>query len=412
MATAWVGGGAWAQTPVEAASQRLAETVAQDRAILLASEPAKDPQLRAEGLYLLQAMQVMGFNCYVAPRQQYPALYVQSMYMPLELSWGMTNPDFLYHHGYIDGAHTYRIWGNRRGNFWATIQVNRGFWGDDVGGVEANVDFDALPTTPDGSFEIFLGPQPPQHAEGQYWVKLDPTIHNYNLDIRETFYDWVKDRPLDIHIETLDRAPDTPTFFNEDELAARIDKERKWFSAVFNFTMKSETVSIFGPDGAAKVNKFTNHAEGRQQGGNPLGYWITMAYEIAPDEALIIDTPPIKARYWGYQLGTVWGQTTDFAYHQSSLNGAQAVPDSDGHVRAVLSMKDPGVPNWLDPAGIPRGSTLLRIYKADGYVIPTVTRVKLADVRRLLPPSTPAVTPEERAATLRARQAALRWYGQ
>lgn len=233
------------------------------------------------------------------------------------------------------------------------------------------------------------------------------------LDVRETFYDWTNNTPLDIHILNLDRTRGAPVFFDETELVARIDKQRKWYSAVVNFTLTGTVQRAFGPDGVANRNQFVTNTTGRQQGGNPLGNWISMAYDIAPDEALIIDTPPIRARYWGYQLGTIWGQTTDFAYHQSSLNGAQAQADADGHIRVVLSLSDPGVPNWLDPAGIPVGSALLRIYKSEEFAAPSVTRVKLANLRRYLPRATPIVTPAQRAEIVRARQAAaLRWYGQ
>ena len=157
---------------VQEAWQRYGAAVAEGRTRLLATDAARDPQLRAQGLYFLQSLEGLGFETYVAPRQEYPAMHVA--YMPLELSWGMTNPDFVYHHVYLDGAHTYRIFGNRRGNFWTTLQVNRGFWGDDEQGVLANIDFDDLPATPDGSFEIFLGPNPPAHPDGKIWVRTRP----------------------------------------------------------------------------------------------------------------------------------------------------------------------------------------------------------------------------------------------
>jgi hypothetical protein len=402
------------ESPAQAAWERYRASFAEQRERFLKNEFARDPQLRAQGLYLLQAQEVSAFNQYVAPRQQYPALYVQSLFMPLELSWGMPNPDFLNHNGFIDGAHTYRIWGNRKGSYWSTLQVFRGFWGDEDQGNQANIDFDDIPSSPDGSFEIFLGPNPPADPKGQYWVKLDPKIHNAMLALRETFYDWDKDVPMELHIECLDRDPGAPIYADETELAARIDKARKWAAAHFEFAMGGAQ-RYLGANGAPPMtrNEFHANTAGRTQGGNPLGYWINMLYDIQPDEALVIEMPVIKARYWGFQMGSVWGQTTDYSYHQSSINGAQAKLDTDGKFRAVLSLKDPGVPNWLDPAGLPVGTALLRFYKSDDYVVPTVTKVKLADVRRRLPKDTPVVTPEERRAALEARRrVSLARYGQ
>jgi len=402
-------------SPAQAAWERYHQTFVEQRERFLKSEFAKDPQLRAQGLYLLQTQEVTAFNFYVAPRTQYPALYIQSLFMPIELSWGLPNPDFLNHNGFVDGAHTYRIWGNRKGSYWATLQVFKGFWGDEVQGNQANIDFDDVPTAPDGSFEIFLGPNPPADTKDKYWVKLDPTIHNAMLAMRETFYDWNRDVPMEVHIECLDREPGAPIHFDENELAARIDKARKW--AVFHFDFVTggaqRYLGVGGEAPALARNQFHGNSTARQTGGNPLGYWVNMLYDLKPDEALIIDMPVIEARYWGVQLGSIWQQTTDYAYHQSSLNGAQARLDADGRFRAVLSLKDPGVPNWLDPAGLPIGTALLRFYKSDDYVTPTTTKVALSEVRAHLPKDTPVVTPEQRNAALAARRrAALRWYGQ
>jgi hypothetical protein len=401
-------------SPAQAAWERYRATFAEQRETFLRHEFARDPQLRAQGLYLLQSQEVSAFNIYVAPRQQYPALYVDSFFMPLELSWGMPNPDFVNHNGFIDGAHTYRVYGNRKGSYWSTLQVFRGFWGDEVQGNQANVDFDDIPSHADGSFEFFLGPNPPGDPKGQYWVKLDPTVHNAMLATRETFYDWNRDQPMDLHIECLDCDPAAPIYFDEDELAARIDKARKWAAFHFNYAMGGAQRYIGTPEAPAlSRNEFHANTAGRQQGGNPLGYWIGMMYELNPDDALVIEMPVIPARYWGFQLGSVWGQTTDYSYHQSSINGAQAKLDADGRFRAVLSLKDPGVPNWLDPAGLPVGNALLRFYKSDDFVVPTVTRVTFADLRKHLPKDTPVVTPEQRKAELKARRiASLRRYGQ
>jgi hypothetical protein len=395
-----------ASSPAQAAWERYRATLAEQRGRFLKHEFAKDPQLRAQGLYLLQTQEVEAFNFYIAPRQQYPALY--SFFLPLEMSWGSPNPDFQNYNGFLDGAHTYRFYGNRKDSYWSTLQVFKGFWGDEVQGNQANVDFDDIPSHADGSFEVFLGPNPPADPKGQYWVKLDPTVHNAMLALRETFYDWNRDRPMELHIECLDRDPDAPIHFDEDELAARIEKARKWADFHFNFAIGSAQRYVGTPETPAlSRNEFHASLTGHQSGGNPLASWVAMMYELAPDDALVIEMELIEARYWGFQLATVWGQTTDYAYHQSSINGARARLDADGKFRAVLSLKDPGVPNWLDPAGVPVGVALLRFYKSAGYSVPTVARVKLAEVRNHLPRDTPVVTPEQRKADVEARRTAV-----
>ncbi len=74
-------------------------------------------------------------------------------------------------------------------------------------------------------------------------------------------------------------------------------------------------------------------------------------FEIAPDEALILEVTPPECHFWNIHLGDYWGQSLDYTYRQTSLNGHQAVLDSDGVFRAVVAHRDPGVANWLDTAG-------------------------------------------------------------
>ena len=76
-------------------------------------------------------------------------------------------------------------------------------------------------------------------------------------------------------------------------------------------------------------------------------------------------------------------------------------------------MEDPGVPNWLDPAGFYQGTVYGRWYDCDSCPTPTIRRVKASEVRAHLPPDTPIVTAEERAEELsrrvRACQRRRRW---
>src|SRR5262249_34118543 len=67
---------------------------------------------------------------------------------------------------------------------------------------------------------------------------------------------------------------------------------------------------------------------------------------------------------------------------------------------------DPGVENWLDTAGYSTGVIFARWLDADSYPLPTLTKVRLADLGQYLPSDTAVVTAEERDAALRARRTA------
>jgi hypothetical protein len=95
---------------------------------------------------------------------------------------------------------------------------------------------------------------------------------------------------------------------------------------------------------------------------------------------------------------------TEYVQRQSSLNGHQARVDDDGCFRAVISIRDPGVPNWLDTAGYRQGTMIGRWFGCSSHPEPTLRKVKLDAIRTYLPTSTPVVSADDRRAALRARR--------
>lgn len=132
-------------------------------------------------------------------------------------------------------------------------------------------------------------------------------------------------------------------------------------------------------------------------------YWEGV-FELKDGEAVILETDLPETRpYWNVQLNDTLFNTLEYAYAQSSLNGAQAHVDSDGKFRAVLSLVDPGVPNWLDTVGLHQGTIVGRWYRCSSQPMPTLKRIPLSDVRKCLPHDTLTVTPALRAEVIRNR---------
>jgi hypothetical protein len=145
-------------------------------------------------------------------------------------------------------------------------------------------------------------------------------------------------------------------------------------------------------------------------GGLQRQVYYDGAYEIADDEALIVETAlPRQVRYWSLLVADDRFSTVDWVNRQSSLNAAQAKLDADGRLRAVISKRDPGVHNWLDKADNPWGIIQMRWNLASDAPDPTVTKVPLADVLKHLPAGTPVLTAEERKTQLRARREAAQF---
>ncbi len=152
-------------------------------------------------------------------------------------------------------------------------------------------------------------------------------------------------------------------------------------------------------------NTFNPPFDGTAMGAAAENRPVIGSFQLAPDEALVVEVEPPRGLYWSYSLGNPWWETIDYGRHQSSLNGHQAVVDDDGVLRVVIAHDDPGVANWLDTAGHSEGPIILRCVRTETAPVPTTRVVPFADVAAALPPDTRRVTVDERAAVIDARAA-------
>jgi len=88
----------------------------------------------------------------------------------------------------------------------------------------------------------------------------------------------------------------------------------------------------------------------------------------------------------------------------TGIVGSEAHVDGDGKVRIVFAGRDPGVRNWLNVSGYPRGLFVTRWIWCDEGPQTRLSVVPVARLRSFLAPDTPQVTPEQRAAQLRRRR--------
>jgi len=135
---------------------------------------------------------------------------------------------------------------------------------------------------------------------------------------------------------------------------------------------------------------------GNQLGGNKNIQYGFGRFELAADQALVIEFARPDARLWSVQwLTDPWYESPDLANRSTSVSGRLHV-GPDGIVRVVVSATDPGVPNWLDVTGYSRGVLMMRwIWCKAGSDISTKV-VDLAALRNVVPADTPIVTPDQR----------------
>jgi len=304
----------------------------------------------------------------------------------------MPSSDARYQRIEVDGGGTYRIWGRLGNATHITLQA--------YSGVGARETFDLTNATDaSGNLSITVGGAP---RDGN-WEAM--SADSELIQLREYFTDWENAERSHLFVERLDtKAPrGLPT--DPADIAGALKRAvLPLHTRVLYWKQRMDTIR------AAHDNSLS---PARMMGDVGLGglYYGEGWFDLAADEALVIEFEAPEASHWSYQLGNYWSQTIDWANFTSSTNGAQARPSIDGKYRLVVAHADPGVPNWLDTAGHPEGMLLYRYHDPVSRPVPTARLVKLADLRDHLPADTPSVTPEERAAEIDMRRAhkRLRW---
>lgn len=260
------------------------------------------------------------------------------------------------------------------------------------------IDFDSLTLDAQGHFELVISPERPAGYAGD-WRALDPLCEKFM--VRVVGCDWGVEREPRFGIARLDvdNAKGRPS---ADSLHHAFG-EIPGIVAVcaLAFPTHVEELRAQGHINALKIFDVS------QMSGLSGQFYYEGAYDLADDEALISEVKvPARYRYWSIILTNELYETTDWYNNQASLNDRQAVVDSDGVFRTVISARDPGVHNWLDTAGYPSGAIQGRWFEASEKPMPSIKRVKLADVSQHLPVDTQRVTPQQRAIALRNRRLA------
>lgn len=362
------------------------------RLIDLTVDPHSE-QLRAEQYRQFLMNLSLGYFLYFQSNPDHPdwAPFLNSVYLL------QPNPDDTYLLAPVRGDATYRITGRRGTVKLLTFSVGANMMGmgEGPGKNFSYHDADDLTLGPNGEIDVILSAERPQGHSGD-WLALHPEADF--IMVRQRSYDWAGEEAGRLAIERVGGDPLKP---RQD--IATIDRQLRALLGGFTERLSRQWLNYQNDVIRRGV---INRLEMTDIGGNiPVQvYWQGM-FRLEPGQALILETAlPERQLYWNVQLNDEFWNAVEFVYRQSSLNGHQARLDSDGRFRAVIALEDPGVPNWLDPAGTMFGMLIGRWYAADSLPMPTLTPVPFAELRRHLPPDTPTVSPAERAEQLRLRR--------
>ena len=281
-----------------------------------------------------------------------------------------------------------------------------------------------------GDFELLLGPEKPEGYTGNFICtrkgpnKRDPgggDRYATFISGRQLFYDWGNEEAVHLSITNLDRAGDHPPALTPAKCAA----ELRNMGAVVNGQMRfwldfyDKILNVNGSHGGPKDGKYfypkngyckPNAASSDTGGGMSTNVYAGGLYDLAEDEALYIEATytghPI---YVSVHLGNLWGESPDYANHQSSMNLHQMFMGQDRIQRWVVAHSDPGIQNWLDTSGLPRGHLSHRwaysqIPDEKDFPVIKAQKIRLDEVDNYIPQEMPRLTPGQRRKEIQVRQ--------
>lgn len=307
------------------------------------------------------------------------------------------NPDDIYLQSPIRGDLSYRVSGNRGTCKILSFTTQRALSGtvDEMPRPNGHneVDDSDLAIGLGEDFEVIFSAERPAGYTGK-WAKIDPQASGMMVRFRS--YDWENEVDPVLSIECLDPVPPKPRL-GADEIIARIGEMAK-------FPARKTRLYYPMQNGVKERVGFNVFEPVQYPGALAKQVYWPACFQLDDGEALIIETDlPGHRPYWNIQLNDPYFNALEYVYRLSSLNGHTAKVSSDGKFRAVIALEDPGVPNWLDPAGYKEGGIYGRWFDCDSSPVPVIKRVPLAELRQHLPADTPVVTSEQRAEELRRR---------
>jgi hypothetical protein len=259
--------------------------------------------------------------------------------------WGIDNPDSVYRVIPISGDERYEIHGrvgkNRMTENYFTL------WDAHMGTVDV-LNGRTMQVDSDGGFTITVDAEPangrPNHVR--------TTAEAHEFYIRDVLLDWGRDDPNHFEVQRLGSPPGTPAR-TLDEQAEATAAMMAYFA---DFTGKlSHGVYKMAP------NHFNLAWSADKVGAMRNQVYVMGRFDLAGDEAFVVDVSDGGAEYFTVPLSNIWGTTLDIVDRTGSLNKAQSAANDDGTYTYVISPVDPGVTNWIDSDGLREGILTLRM---------------------------------------------------
>lgn len=333
-------------------------------------DDARTEQEAIEGMRWL--LRVLAMSVEVAADGNPTLPYFQRMDTPVRKVGG-DNPDAEYEYVQIDGRFDYIIHGNVGTIPYLGFTINGG-QGMTPRRQVAYVNDQMLTLDDEGNFTMILAQEKPAVAGD--WIEIPEDTSG--ILVRE----YIADRSTEI-LPTLDIEilGDKPAFEpdTDEEIAGAIVGASYAF---FKLTTLHKTVL---PELLEQKNSFirvTSETLGGAISSEDNLYMIA-SYQLADDEALIVQVEPPQTRYWNLALESRWHEVGDYLHRPTSRTMSGVEYRDDGSVEFVIAHQDTGHPNWLDTSGHNFGFMTLRWLDSKGQDVPmpVVKRVKASELK-------------------------------
>jgi hypothetical protein len=308
--------------------------------------------------------------------------------------WGIDNPDSVYRVIPISGDERYEI----RGRIGEHRMTENYFtlWDAHMGTIDV-LNGRTMQVDSDGGFTITVDAEPANGRPNH--VQTSPAA--YEFYIRDVLLDWGRDDPNYFEVQRLGGPTATPAR-GLDEQAEATAAMMAYFA---DFTGKLSHGVYKMP-----ANHFNLAWSADKVGAMRNQVYVMGRFDLAPDEAFVVDLSDGGAEYFTVPLSNIWGTTLDIVDRTGSLNKAQSVANEDGTYTYVISPVDSGVANWIDSDGLREGILTLRMaeFGETGPRADLGARGRVVKLDRLDTevPNLPRVSPQERAAQLADRRKA------
>lgn len=338
---------------------------------IFSAEAAADPFSRAEGTRYLTRLVRAALETFVEFADPMAPVLRRAVHETVKM--GADNPDNWYENAPVHGDCVYRLHGTRGTVPYLSIATQVGHYGQGGGMPPAGfLEAKDLAIGADGSLDLVLS----KDERPGNWLKLPDGYGT--LIIRQTFLDRSRERRAELVLDRIG-GPATPPVLTAEAMDNGLASAGSLVTAcamIFpgwaeGFRAHANELPRFDPDLS------------RMFGGDPNIAYYHSYWQLAENEALVIDAAVPECEYWNFQLNNYWMESLDYRYHKISINKASAKLRKDGSVRIVVAARDPGVDNWLDTAGHSFGTMCFRWVRAAENPVPVTRVVKIADLGSL-----------------------------